>query len=106
MAKTNEKTFQFLQVGSQTLLRSVQALLLPNTWRTWIGFPLRFLPTWREIETTAQKHWLQRLPAVILSALVLYALMSIVGIGQEDLLLVSFVSTAGLACFAILGKNR
>jgi hypothetical protein len=103
MAKTNEKTLQFLQVGSQTLLKSAQTLLLPRTWRTLIGFPFRYLPAWREIEATAQKHWLQRLPAVLLSSIMIYALMSIVGIGNEELLLASLVSLAGLACFAVLG---
>jgi hypothetical protein len=106
MEKSNEKSFQLLQVGSQTLLKSMQAMLLPNTWRTMVSLPFRILPSWREIECTAQKHWLQRQPAVFLSALVLYALMSILGIGQTELLLASFISLAGLTCFAVLGGNR
>ena len=106
MAKTNEKNLQLLQVGSQTLLKSVQYVFLPNTWRNLIRFPFRCLPTWRDIEHTACKHWLRRLPAVTCSALVVYALMSIVGIGEAELLLVSFVSLAGLACFALLEGSR
>lgn len=105
MAKPQEKNIQFLQEGSQTLIKSAQALLLPSTWRALIGFPFRFLPSWREIEYIAQKHWLQRLPAVFLSALLLYGIMSMVGIGQAELLLASFISLAGLACFAILGRK-
>lgn len=106
MAKTNEKSLQFLQAGSQTLLRSLQALLIPNIWRSMGSFPFRFLPRWSEIEYVAQKHWLYRLPAVVASAILLYALMSIMGFGQEELLLVSLVSLAGLACFALLGNAR
>ncbi len=106
MAKSNEKSLQLLQVGSRTLLKSVHVLLLPNTWRTLSGFPFRFLPTWREIEYTAQKHWLQRLPAILISAIVLYAIMSLVGIGEGELLMASFISLSGLACFAILGGKK
>jgi hypothetical protein len=102
MAKPNEKTLQLLQVGSQTLIKNAQTLLLPKTWHTWLSFPFRFLPAWKDIEFTAQKHWLQRMPAVISSALLLWALMSILDIGQTELLLVSFVSLSGLACFAVL----
>jgi hypothetical protein len=106
MAKTNEKSLQLLQAGSQTLLRGLQTLLAPNPWRFLISFPFRFLPSWKEIEYTAQKHWLQRLPAVILSAILLYAFLSIVGIDQSELVLASFISLAGLACFAVMGGAR
>jgi hypothetical protein len=106
MAKSNEKNLQLLQVGSQTLLKNAQTMLLHSTWRAIIGFPFRYLPAWREIETIAQKHWLYRLPAILLSAIMIYVLMSIIGIGKEELLLTSFLSLAGLACFAILGGQR
>jgi hypothetical protein len=106
MRRSKTKNFQLFQVGSQTFLRSAQVFLLPSTGRTLLSLPFRFLPSWREIEYTAKKPWLHRLPAVLFSTIVLYTLMDIMSIGQAELLLVSFVSLAGLACFTILGVHR
>jgi hypothetical protein len=106
MEKTSEKSIQIYQPRWQTFFRSMQDTLLPNRWGSLVSFPLRIFPGWADIQRVARRTWLQRLPAVITAALLLYAFMSIVGIGQAELVLASFIALAGLGCFIIMEGIR
>jgi hypothetical protein len=106
MAKTSEKSYQILQPRLQTVFRGMQDLLLPRNLSWLVNFPLRVLPGWADIQKIAGRHWLRRLPAVITAAVLLFVFMSVFGIGQEELVLASFVSLAGLACFVIMEGLR
>ena len=106
MAKTSEKSIQMIQPRLQTVFRSVQDSFLPRSLSTLVSFPLRILPGWADIQKIARRHWLRRLPAVIAAGVLLFVFMSVFGIGQAELVLASFVSLAGLACFVIMEGLR
>jgi hypothetical protein len=106
MTKTSEKSYQIYQPRLLTVLRGMQNLLLPRSVAAFVSFPLRFLPSWVEIQTIARRHWLRRLPAVISAGVLLFVFMTVFGIGQQELVLASLVSLAGLACFVIMEGLR
>jgi hypothetical protein len=106
MTKTSEKSFQIYQPRWQTALKGMQDMTLPRSLGALVSFPLRFMPSWADIQTIARRHWLRRLPAVISAAVLLFVFMTVFGIGQQELVLASFVSLAGLACFVIMEGLR
>jgi hypothetical protein len=106
MAKTSERSYQMIQPRLQTVFRSVQDSFLPRSLSALLNFPLRILPGWADIQIIARRHWLRRLPAVVAAGVFLFVFMSVFGIGQAELVLTSFVSLAGLACFVIMEGLR